>query len=63
MAVYHGSARKQLSDKFSDYDIVLTTYETVRMDWTTTQFLYGQEWHRLVLDEGLYFRAFPEALR
>lgn len=56
VAVYHGSARRHLSGKFKNYDIVLTTYETLRSDWITDKCLYGEEWYRIILDEAHHIR-------
>jgi len=50
--VYHGSGRQSAHTQFKDTNIVLTTYETLRADWTTDGALYSQKWHRVVLDEG-----------
>lgn len=50
--IYHGSARRHLSKEIQNVDIVLTTYETMRHDWTAKGALYTERWHRIVLDEG-----------
>ena len=50
--IYHGTARKYLSKELQNIDIVLTTYETMRNDWTAKGVLYTGKWHRIVLDEG-----------
>ena len=50
--VYHGSARKHLSQKLQNVEVVLTTYETMRSDWVNGGALYLEQWHRIVLDEG-----------
>lgn len=44
--------------KFRDYDIILTTYETLRTDFMTNKNLFAEEWYRLVLDEGQYAALF-----
>ncbi len=54
LAVYHGSNRRQLLSRFWENDIVLTTYETLRLDWVATGPLYSGTWRRVVLDEGNY---------
>ena len=52
VGIYHGLTRRHISGNFKDYDVILTTYETLRADWATDQTLYQQEWYRLILDEG-----------
>jgi SNF2 family DNA or RNA helicase len=55
--VYHGSHRQKTTDLLGSFDVVLTTYETVRAEHL--QFLGGGQsafhtvsWHRIVLDEA-----------
>ncbi|PWY73214.1 hypothetical protein BO94DRAFT_578409 [Aspergillus sclerotioniger CBS 115572] len=54
--VHHGAKRKPVSN-LKDYDIVLTTYETMRSEQLQGQtaqrgsVLHDMEWHRIVLDE------------
>lgn len=51
--MYHGANRLHLADAaFGDADIVLSTYDILRRDWQAEGPLYGQEWYRVVLDEG-----------
>ena len=55
--VHHGSQTQKSADLLSSFDVVLTTYETVRAEHL--RFLGGGRsefhkiyWHRIVLDEG-----------
>ena len=55
--VHHGSQRRKSANLLSSFDVVLTTYETVRAEHL--QLLGGGRsafhtisWHRIVLDEG-----------
>ncbi|KAH7359599.1 SNF2 family N-terminal domain-containing protein [Pyrenochaeta sp. MPI-SDFR-AT-0127] len=54
--VYYGPTRRQVATNFKDCDIVLTTYETLRNDWTANDTLYQERWHRVVLDEAHHIR-------
>jgi hypothetical protein len=54
LAVYHGPNRHLLSSNFWQTDIVLTTYETLRLECEKTGPLYSGIWRRVVLDEGWY---------
>ncbi|KAI9708611.1 MAG: hypothetical protein M1820_003829 [Bogoriella megaspora] len=54
--VYHGSGRQRMFKDFGNYDIILTTYETMRADWKINGTLYWTAWHRLVLDEAHHIR-------
>ncbi|KAE8448034.1 hypothetical protein EG329_009957 [Mollisiaceae sp. DMI_Dod_QoI] len=56
LAVYHGSNRRVLASEFSKTDIILTTYETLRSEWTTNGPLYSGTWRRVVLDEAHHIR-------
>lgn len=54
-ATYHGPKRESYFSDFVDTDIVITTYETVRSDFTApdgTRPLHSWPWLRIVLDEG-----------
>lgn len=61
--VYHGPQRKKSSSLFlSTSNIVLTTYETLAADSTGPKSKNGNsvplqnvQWHRVVLDEGIFF--------
>ncbi|KAF4995234.1 hypothetical protein FGRMN_5265 [Fusarium graminum] len=57
---YHGSARKDQIAKLPEYDVILTTYETLRQDFASKdqrQTLYSHKWHRIVLDEAHRIRS------
>jgi SWI/SNF-related matrix-associated actin-dependent regulator of chromatin subfamily A3 len=53
---YHGQSKSNLKSDLRDYDVVLTTYDTLRRETTeypnTTGNLKQVEWLRVVLDEG-----------
>lgn len=64
-ATYHGPARAKLRDSFRNYDVVFTTYETLKMDSKldgrhgTRQMddsLQSIPWRRVVLDEAHVIR-------
>ena len=55
-AVYHGSNRERLATRFQNYDIILTTYETLRSEWETAGPLFSGRWLRVVLDEAHHIR-------
>ncbi|KAG9255088.1 SNF2 family N-terminal domain-containing protein [Emericellopsis atlantica] len=50
--LYHGTRRQDLANSIDDYDIVLTTYETLRSKWNGEGPLFKQKWLRLILDEA-----------
>lgn len=57
MAIYHGSNRLRQSAGLLKNDIVITTYETLRHEWTNDSensvlFADTEPWARVVLDEG-----------
>ncbi|KAI4153121.1 MAG: hypothetical protein LQ340_002495 [Diploschistes diacapsis] len=54
--VYHGSSREGLAARFQDYDIVLTTYETLRSEWENSGPLLSNKWLRIILDEAHHIR-------
>jgi SWI/SNF-related matrix-associated actin-dependent regulator of chromatin subfamily A3 len=57
MAIYHGSNRNGLSAELRSHDVVLTTYDTLRSEWTSKAgggVLYSEIWARVVLDEGKF---------
>lgn len=57
IAVYLGSDRKKLQqDNFQNSDIILTTYETMRIDWEKKGYLFASQWFRVVLDEAHHIR-------
>ncbi|KAH0422390.1 SNF2 family domain-containing protein [Colletotrichum camelliae] len=58
---YHKSAQKTSAEGLMNFDVVLTTYETVVQDWKRRDQLEGKlyhlfhpqhSWHRVVLDES-----------
>lgn len=49
---YHGSNRERSFNALQKYNIVFTTYGTMRRDWTETGPIYSGSWYRVVLDEG-----------
>lgn len=51
---YHGSGREDIAKHLSDADIVITTYETLRVESAASKRspLYSWQWFRVVLDEG-----------
>jgi hypothetical protein len=50
---YHGRGRNISLERLSQYDIVLTTYETAASDASTSRNLSKISWFRIVLDEGI----------
>ncbi|KAM0344159.1 hypothetical protein ACHAPU_007881 [Fusarium lateritium] len=57
---YHGSARYDQIPKLVEYDVILTTYETLRQDFASReqkQTLYSHKWYRIILDEAHRIRS------
>lgn len=54
VSLYHGTGRERLAKQFQNNDIVLTTYQTLRSEWTNKGPLFTEQWFRVVLDEGQY---------
>ncbi|KAF4952520.1 hypothetical protein FGADI_6755 [Fusarium gaditjirri] len=52
VALYHGTGRQNLAKQFRNNDIVLTTYQTLRSEWTNKGPLFTESWFRVVLDEA-----------
>ncbi|KAI1039961.1 hypothetical protein LB505_006019 [Fusarium chuoi] len=52
VALYHGTGRQSHAKHFRDNDIVMTTYQTLRSEWTNKGPLFTEQWIRVVLDEG-----------
>jgi len=50
--VYHGRGRDIGHERLSQFDIVLTTYETAANDASVSGTLSRMSWLRIVLDEG-----------
>jgi SNF2 family DNA or RNA helicase len=61
---YYGSGRAKLFDQLQSYDLVITTFSVVRMDWKahlkseSPTTLHDIQWHRIILDEGKYHQGF-----
>lgn len=59
---YHGQSRSTTRRSIRNYDIVLTTYETLRREMThdskdvtkSMSELRQMEWSRVILDEGIF---------
>ena len=59
--VYYGKDRTRYLRQLEDYQLVITTYSVVRLDWKTrlaepdgALTLHAIQWRRVVLDEGVY---------
>ncbi|KAF4335306.1 helicase-like transcription factor [Fusarium beomiforme] len=52
VALYHGAGRQSLAREFQNNDIILTTYQTLRSEWTNKGPLFTEQWFRVVLDEA-----------
>ncbi|GIJ99468.1 hypothetical protein Aspvir_001600 [Aspergillus viridinutans] len=51
--VYHGLKRRETQQTLSqNYDIVITTYDTLRLDWLAGSGLHRETWYRIALDEA-----------
>lgn len=50
--IYHGPNRQETACNLAEYDIVLTTYDTLRPEETRKGPLFENEWARVILDEG-----------
>ncbi|KAG5793440.1 hypothetical protein H9Q69_007517 [Fusarium xylarioides] len=48
----NGKDRQSLAEQFRNYNIVLTTYQTLRSEWTKKGPLFTEKWFRVVLDEA-----------
>ncbi|KAI1352030.1 SNF2 family N-terminal domain-containing protein [Xylaria sp. FL0043] len=58
LIIYHGQGRQKEFQKSMNYDIVLTTYETLRSDWEKKGPLFSANWDRIVLDEAHKIRNY-----
>ncbi|PMD59403.1 uncharacterized protein K444DRAFT_411279 [Hyaloscypha bicolor E] len=54
--IYHGNGRRITRERLSQFDIVLTTYETAASDAPTSGILSRISWLRIVLDEAHQIR-------
>lgn len=55
--VFHGPHRDKLTSGLFDHDVVITTYDTLRSEWSSgpqnsVLFSNPEGWARVVLDEG-----------
>lgn len=55
---YHGPGREELAKDLLEVEVVITTYETLRSDFTTRNSspIYSCQWLRVVLDEAHHVR-------
>ena len=55
---YYGPNRQESAILISHYDVVVTTYDTVALEWQKLEKgvtpLFAVDWHRVILDEGKY---------
>ena len=56
---YHGQNRDKIVDKLDDADLVLTTYNTIAMEFSKKRSkLHALAWYRVVLDEDKYLAPY-----
>jgi SNF2 family DNA or RNA helicase len=62
LCVYYGKDKVKYLSELQNYDLVITTYSVVRIDWKLKETkpdnsltLHSIKWRRIVLDEGIYF--------
>ncbi|RAK81215.1 DEAD/DEAH box helicase [Aspergillus fijiensis CBS 313.89] len=56
--IYHGANRGKVKPSLiREYNIVITTYDTIRQDWRTKDGLSIETWYRIVLDEAHRIRS------
>ncbi|KAI1125768.1 SNF2 family N-terminal domain-containing protein, partial [Nemania abortiva] len=59
METYHGPGRESVAARFQEFDIIITTYDTLRAEWATSDGagpLLAWRWLRVVLDEAHHIR-------
>lgn len=61
---YYGPDRAKLFNQLTSYDVVITTFSVVRLDWKLYSSsveekptLHALDWHRIILDEGMLLAA------
>ncbi|KAI0198371.1 SNF2 family N-terminal domain-containing protein [Astrocystis sublimbata] len=52
LSIYHGPNRSEHFYQSKSFDVVLTTYDTLRSDWKIDGPLYKHTWARIILDEA-----------
>ncbi|KAG8164282.1 hypothetical protein KVR01_006200 [Diaporthe batatas] len=50
--LYHGAEKQSAPEQLHSFDVVLTTYDTLRSDWNVNGPLYARPWARVILDEA-----------
>ncbi|KAI3319185.1 hypothetical protein HD806DRAFT_548754 [Xylariaceae sp. AK1471] len=50
--LYHGPKRQDIANELHEFDVVLTTYDTLRSDWKAQGPLYEFTWARIIVDEA-----------
>ncbi|SPO07053.1 related to helicase-like transcription factor protein [Cephalotrichum gorgonifer] len=54
---YHGSNRHEVAKGWEDADVVITTYDTLRSEYTSIGPLFKRAWPRVILDEAHNIRS------
>ncbi len=56
---HHGSQRFNQRSQLAQYNIVITTFQTIASEWrkrhTASSLIFSVCWHRVILDEGKHF--------
>ncbi|RZC32772.1 SNF2 N, Helicase C, and/or DEAD domain containing protein [Asbolus verrucosus] len=55
-AVYHGTTREIKPKRLASYDMVISTYGTVRSESQNNGVIFRIKWHRIILDEAHQIR-------
>lgn len=58
--IFHGKRRAKDREMLSQFDVVITTFQSVSMEWknymsysgSSSNLLFSLHWHRVALDEG-----------